>query len=391
MRSMLVALLVAGLLLPATVRAASSDLPPTHTTVIVSYRADASLAGRQKLLAQVGGALTATIPEIAVEQVTLPLSSLTTLRESSLVRSVESRRVLHVMGRLPNDPLLKLQWPLRRLDAFRAWRFEERKTPVTVAVIDTGVDASHVDLQERVLDGFDFLDLDEDPYDDHGHGTHVSGIIAANTSNRKGIAGLSQGARIIPMKACTADGACPIFETYESVVDAVRRGAQVINMSLGGAGECSPIDQIVYDYAREQGVLVVVAAGNSGEEQNPVITPASCNFTTGVGAIDQKGLKAPFSSYGDFVDIAAPGVEIWSTLPPLRSLDSPHLGYGPASGTSMASPFVAAAAALLAGRHADWTPAQIEERLLSTAIDAGKRGRDDLYGEGILNLYAALR
>jgi subtilisin family serine protease len=312
------------------------------------------------------------------------------LVDAELVEKVEQSRDWHLMGVRPNDPLIGLQWPLRQIDAFRAWRYEKPKEKVSVAVIDTGVDQAHVDLEGRVVEGVDFLGIDQDPYDDNGHGTHVTGIIAANVGNRRGIAGLSRGAQLIPMKSCASAGNCPVFETYEAVVESVRRGAQIINMSLGGAGECSDIDQTVYDYARQQGVLVVVAAGNSGADHNPTISPANCDNTFGVGASDQKGHHASFSSYGDFVDIAAPGVEVWSTVPPLTSLTSSYLGYAAYQGTSMASPFVAAAAAVLKGLHPDWTPEQIQDRLTSTATAGGPRGRDDLFGAGILDLYKAV-
>jgi subtilisin family serine protease len=296
------------------------------------------------------------------------------------------------MGAKLNDPLLKLQWGLRRVGASNAWHIESgKKADVKVAVVDTGVDATHEDLAKRVLPGFDFVEMDEDTYDDNGHGTHVAGVIAANASNKVGIAGLSMGATIIPEKVCEAIGTCPIFGIYAGTIDAVVRGASILNLSLGGAGACSEIDQAVFDWVREQGVLTVVAAGNSAEDKNPTINPANCDNTLAVGAIDDRDRRAIFSSYGDFVDIAAPGVGIWSTVPPLVSLFSGHIGYASYQGTSMASPHVAGAAALLVARHPDWTPEQLEERLLSSAADAGKKGRDDFFGHGILNIFAALR
>ena len=386
MKRYLAALAAVGLLAPAAAGAA----PSGPSTVIVRYEQGVGDLERAALRALSGAELTGSIDVLDLERLELPADRIGTLAGSPLVAAVEASRELHVMGQ-PNDPLLDLQWPLRKVDAFKGWKLEASDAQVLVGVIDTGIDASHPDLKKRAVPGFDFLEVDADPYDDHGHGTHVSGIVAANISNRTGIAGLSKVARIIPMKACTADGACPVFETYQAIADAIRRGASVINMSLGGAGPCSPIDQTVYDFARQQGTLVVVSSGNSGQEDNPVISPASCDYTLGVGAIDKKSKKAPFSSYGDFVDIAAPGVDVWSTLPPLVSLRTDHIGYGPASGTSMASPFVAAAAASLKAVHPDWTPQQIEDRLLSTSIDAGKKGRDDLYGAGILNFFRALR
>jgi len=388
MKRFLAALAVAGLLFPAVARAAPQG--SRLASVIVRYVDGVDGDARDLLRATSGATLIGSIDELDLERIAIASHRVDALRASPLVAAVERERELHIMGK-PNDPLLRLQWPLRKLDAFKAWKYEKPRSRVLVGVIDTGLDQSHADLKQRFVDGFDLLEIDDDPYDDHGHGTHVSGIIAANVSNRTGIAGLSRGADIVPMKACTADGACPVFETYGAIVDAIRRGAAVINMSLGGAGPCSFIDQTVYDYARDRGALVVVSAGNSAQDKNPVITPASCDFTLGVGAVDRRNKKAAFSSYGDFVDIAAPGVDVWSTLPPLVSLHTQHIGYGPASGTSMASPFVAAAAASLKGLHPEWTPEQIERRLLSTAVDLGKKGRDPFFGEGMLNLHAALR
>jgi thermitase len=385
MKRWVIGLLAAGVLAPAAVSAAPADAP--RASVIVRLATD----DVSSLLSHVDARVTGTIPELSLQRWSVPVDALDHLAASPLVVNVERERTLELMGRASNDPLVELQWGLRSVDAFKGWRREVPTTKVVVGVIDTGAEQAHPDLKGRLLEGFDFLTRDADPYDDNGHGTHVTGIIAANVGNRTGIAGLSRSAQIIPLKACTADGACPVFETYQALVDGVRRGAQVINMSLGGAGECSPIDQTVYDHVRDLGTLVVVAAGNSGSDKNPVISPASCNFTLAVGAIDQKRHHASFSSYGDFVDIAAPGVQIWSTLPPLVSLLTDHIGYGDYQGTSMASPFVAAAAASIKGVHPDWTPAQIEARLLKTAVDAGKKGRDDFFGEGILDFLAALR
>ncbi|MEA2451450.1 MAG: thermitase [Actinomycetota bacterium] len=390
MKRWIAALATAGLMAPAVVSAAPTV--PERVAYLVRVVPGVGSQEAAALASRLGAQVTGTIPELSLQRWSVPVGAAATLTASPLLAAVERERTLHVMGGgRPNDPLLDLQWPLRKVDAFKAWKYEESKNKVVVGVIDTGVDQSHPDLQKRLVDGFDFVAHDTDPYDDNGHGTHVSGIIAANVSNRVGIAGLSRGAQILPLKACTADGACGLFEIYGALVDGVRLGAEVINMSLGGAGECSSIDQTVYDYVRQLGVLVVVAAGNSGQDKNPVITPASCNFTLAVGAVDKHSRKAPFSSFGDFVDIAAPGVEVWSTLPPLVSLLTEHIGYGAESGTSMASPFVAAAAASLKGLHPDWTPEQIEQRLLESAVDAGKKGRDDMFGEGILNLLAALR
>ena len=362
-----------------------------RTTLLVMFHEDATRLARDALHSRAQAQVIDGIPQVDVERVSVTAAGAALYRTSSIVRAVELPRTWHVSGGA-DDPLMRLQWGLKRVDAVKAWKIERGKnSDVTVAVIDTGVDQAHSDLEGRILTGFDFLDHDDDAYDDHGHGTHVAGVIAANAFNRKGIAGLSHGASIIPMKTCTAGGACPVVETYLGTIDAVLQGASILNMSLGGAGPCTEIDQAVFDWVHDRGALAVVAAGNSGGDGNPEISPANCDRTLAVGAIDQRGKKAPFSSFGSFVDIAAPGVEVWSTMPPLVSITSPYIGYGALSGTSMATPFVAGAAALLKAHHPDWSPDQIGERLMSTAVEAGPKGRDDRFGAGILDLFAALR
>ena len=390
MRRILAWLAVAGMLLPGIAGAPVSAAEP-RTTILVLFAPGVGATESAALHELAGGVVTGTIPEIDLQRVIVDPARLSLYRSAPIVRAAEPERVWSLMGE--KDPLFKDQWAMKTLDARGVWKIEKgKKNPVSVAVIDTGVDVTHEDLEGRVAEGYDFTELDADVYDDHGHGTHVSGVIAANVSNGKGIAGLSQGATIIPMKACTAaDGGCPPFQQYASAIDAVRRGADIINMSLGGAAPCSEIDQTVFDWVHSQGVLTVVSAGNDAQNDNPVITPASCDYTLGVGATDENDRRAAFSSHGFFVDIAAPGVAVWSTLPPLVSIGSTHIGYGAWSGTSMAAPYVAAAAALVKAQHPDWTPDQITEKLLSSARDAGKRGRDRFYGEGILDVKAALR
>lgn len=377
--------------LPLGASGKASPLPEAMELVVlfedgVSAPAIASLHDRA------GGTSTGRIDELNLERVSVSVARIAAYLASPLVAAVSPNSDLHVMGARPKDPLVKLQWALGRVKAFDAWRIERGlHSEVTVAVIDTGIDPSHEDLEDRLAPGFDFINQDEQPSDDDGHGTHVAGIIGANSSNRIGIAGLSWGAKVMPIKTCTASGVCPLFETYAGTVDAVRRGASILNLSLGGEGTCDTIAQTVFDWVRERGALAVVAAGNSGSDGNPSITPANCDKTLGVGAVDRRGRHAPFSSYGKFVDVSAPGMEVWSTYPAFKSFGSGYIGYAPLSGTSMAAPVVAGIAALVKARHPDWTPDQIEQRLIKTARDAGKKGRDDKFGKGIVDAFKALK
>ncbi|MFN2587732.1 MAG: S8 family serine peptidase [Actinomycetota bacterium] len=266
---------------------------------------------------------------------------------------------------------------------------------MTVAVIDSGVDPSHPDLLHRTVPGFDFVGLDDDPADDHGHGTHVAGIVAAEPDNREGIAGLSWGARVMPLKACDARGDCGSFEVAAAIAYAAQAGVDVVNVSLGGAAPACPAEfRLAGALARTAGVVLVASAGNAAQEGNPVGYPASCDGYVSVAATSPQDKWAPFSVHNEFVDLAAPGMVVPSTIPPgLAGMsDDPSTpGYGPASGTSMAAPHVAGLAALLLAAHPEWTPAQVEERMKETAADLGAKGPDEYFGAGRIDIARALR
>ncbi|CAA9546842.1 MAG: hypothetical protein AVDCRST_MAG88-475, partial [uncultured Thermomicrobiales bacterium] len=265
----------------------------------------------------------------------------------------------------PNDPKFAEQWNLAKVHAPEAWGAGARAGGATVAVIDTGADYAHPDLQGALLPGCNFVAEPDGcgpraAADDHvgGHGTHVAGIVAAATNNGAGVAGLAWGASVLPLKALDSAGNGSWF----SIIDAIRYAAQqpgvrAINLSLGSDPDFPPdaidLDPLrgAIDAARARGIVVVAAAGNGASgvngnagvnlDEKPVY-PASLPNVIAVAATDRDDVRASFSNYGSAVDIAAPGVEILSTV----------LGaYGTKNGTSMAAPQVAALAALLAARY----------------------------------------
>ncbi|WP_345733760.1 S8 family serine peptidase, partial [Cryptosporangium minutisporangium] len=282
-----------------------------------------------------------------------------------------------------DDPRRAAQWALTTLRAEQTWTATTGKT-VTVAVVDTGVQASHPDLAGSVLSGVDLVRDDpksiDGSKDDNGHGTHVAGIIAAVANNRIGVAGLAPGAKILPVRVLDGDGAGYDSDIADGIVRAVDRGATVVNLSIGGteAGATS----YAVRYALSKNVVVVAAAGNEREEGNPVSYPAADAGVIGVAATDWSDTDAPFSNTGDYVDVAAPGVGIWSTY---RGSTYKQL-----SGTSMATPYVAAAAALIRAVSPDLTPAAVGSLLERTATDLGTVGRDDATGHGLVDPYAAV-
>lgn len=279
----------------------------------------------------------------------------------------------------PSDPLYSQQWGMARVGATTAWSVTRGKPSVTVAVIDTGVSLGHPDLSARVdtVNDYDFVNGDTNADDDEGHGTHVAGIIAATADNGVGIAGVAPGIRILPIKVLDGNGSGNSQTVADGIRYAADRGVQVINMSLGGPKD--PYTAAAVTYAQAKDCLVVAATGNDGV--NGVAYPGALKDVVGVGAIDSSNQRADFSNYGTGTDLVAPGVEILSTIPS---------GYDKLDGTSMATPFVAGVAALIASSQSGWSASQIIDRMFTTAHDLGTTGKDSQYGYGLVRADVAL-
>lgn len=235
-----------------------------------------------------------------------------------------------------NDPRYPEQWALPAIGAPQAWGEMPADAPnVTVAVIDSGICASHPDLEGRILEGWDFVQNDSTPQDDFGHGCSVSGIIAANTNNGVGIAGVAPNAQIMPLRVLDSVGAGSYSNVASAIVYAADHDAQVINLSLGGASSSTTLENAV-NYAIFKSVIVVAAAGNNGTEG--ALYPAAYPDVIVVGSVDSNLQHSSFSNYGSQIDIWAPGRDILTT-----KRDG---SYGLVSGTSFAAPYVAGAEAI---------------------------------------------
>jgi subtilisin family serine protease len=280
-----------------------------------------------------------------------------------------------------NDPLYGDQWALQTMGAPCAWQVTTGSSDVTVAVLDTGVDMSHPDLVGRLrTDGYDFVDDDPDPSDDVGHGTHVSGIIAATMNNAEGITGLSPNVQILPVRVLGPDGGSDAM-IAAGIRYAVERGARVINMSLGAPFlvlNVAPESNQAIREAQDAGVLVVVAAGNEFLPIPNSVTVENLDAMI-VAASDENDQKAIFSNSGPWVSVTAPGQDILSTMPTyeveMTSSDLPEdqrlqQNYDYASGTSMATPYVASLAALIYSAHPDWNLEQVRSVIKQTADDS---------------------
>lgn len=290
-----------------------------------------------------------------------------------------------------NEPALAQQWGMQKIGAPTAWGQGLTGSGITIGVVDSGVDLAHEDLAAKLVAGTDLVEPGTTPQDDYGHGTHVAGIAAAVTGNGRGVTGVAPDAAILPVKVLDDQGrgAANIDEGIRWAVD---HGAQVVNVSIGDLLE--PIEGPPFTeairYAWSKGVICVVSAGNSfifnstfSDEPAIVVsatTPADevATYSNGVGGA-QWGLAAPggAGSTNEADDILS---TYWINGRPNQ--------YAYLSGTSMAAPHVAGAAALL--RAAGLSPQQTVDRLLATAKDLGQAGRDDIYGAGRLDVAKAV-
>ena len=339
------------------------------------------------------------------------------------VRGVRYVERLHArsLSVLPTDPLVPRQWYLTQSRFYESWLTLPALESVAVAVIDSGVDASHPDLAGKILDARSFVG-GSPRVDTLGHGTFVSGLVAAAVDNGIGIAGLAPSAELLVAKVVTRSRAIPIEAEVRAIRWAVDRGAQVINMSLGGVRDPMNADRDSYSrleadaiaYAVSNGVVVVAAVGNGDQAPRrpwPYASyPAALPHVLGVSAVTESGAVPTFSNRDEiYNDIAAPGENIISLLPrPLTSRypSCSEQGYsscGPdeyrgAQGTSFAAPVVTAAAATLLALRPDLAPDQVTAILQRTAVDqtpatgcaSCTTGRDALTGWGRLDVAAAI-
>ncbi len=280
----------------------------------------------------------------------------------------------------PNDTYYSLQYGLTKIEGPAAWDTERGQTSsVTIAVVDTGVQLNHPDLASKIVAGFDFVNGDASANDDHGHGTHVAGIASALTNNSLGVAGVSWGANIMPVKVLDSFGSGTDANVSDGITWAADNGAKVINLSLGGY-DFSQTLQNATDYAYNRGVTVLAAAGNDGS--NITIYPAGNTNVAGVGATNSSDGWASFSNYNSSVDVSAPGVSILSTY-----IDS-SLAY--LSGTSMATPCASGVVALIRSKNPSMSVDSVFSTLTLSSTDLGSAGRDNFFGWGRVDAYNAV-
>lgn len=324
------------------------------------------------------------------------------------------RRLVSQPGAAPELRLLQTkglaaQWHLEKARFPKAWN-TARGRGVIVAVIDSGVDPEHPDLKPNLLplidevvamgrrDNVDSGRLNFDGRDSHGHGTHVSGLIAARSSDQNGVSGGAPEAKILPVKVTPLSGETDDATIAKGIRDAVDQGARVLNLSIGGP-EPSPILLEALNYALLKGAVPVIAAGNDGGVVN---FPAAYPGVVAVGATTDSGRVADYSCRGEGLVLVAPGggqsgrregAPLFSTMPTYQAFGSASArlgtGYGTLAGTSMAAPLVSAAAALILSEHPEFSAPQVRTRLAASTNDRAGQWHPDT-GFGHLNAEAAL-
>ncbi len=332
------------------------------------------------LYTDVGATVVEVLTEIDMTVLSVPVEEFDTiatqLAESGLIETVQ-KNYLHEANETPNDPMFSRQAHLPQVNAEDAWDTTVGAEGVIIAIVDTGVDPDHPDLEDRILDGWNVYD-DNDDFDDiAGHGTLVAGVVAASSDNLTGVTGMTWDCPLLAIRATDRTGRSSARDVAAGILWAVAHDASVINVSFAPLWS-NRIVKAAAQVAFNRGSLVVISAGNGGGST----TSAGYSEALFVGAVSTTNRIASFSDRGPFVDLVAPGTAIRSTE---RDGD-----YGMANGTSFAAPIVSGVAALSWSANPDLRPVSIQSAILTTAVDLGARGEDNVYGVGAVDAAAAV-
>lgn len=367
----------------AAARIKSNHLLFTPDEIVVKFTESILSKSVKKTINRSGAKVLREIPEIGATVLQVvdgdTNSSLDYLIQQENVIYAEPNYLAEITDVIPNDPGWGNQYNLAAIHAPQGWALDTGAVWVTIAIVDSGVDLTHPDLFVRILPGYDFVNNDAIAQDDNGHGTHVAAIAAASSNNAVGISGVNWGANILPVKVLNASGNGTYANVAAGIVWATDHGAQVINLSLGGASPSFVLNDAV-NYAYQRGVILVASTGNAGI--SGVLYPAAYDPVIAVGATDSTNSWAGFSNFGPEVDVVAPGVNIYSAYP--------GGGYGYRSGTSMSTPHVSGLAAILWGIPGNG-PVNIRTIIEGTAHDLGNPGWDEYFGYGIIQMDAAIQ
>ncbi len=365
--------------------------------LIIQMMPFSSTEDRANVARALGGKIKGEIRELEIILLKVPgdtFEKLAVVNNLPEVINAQPNYIYQSQNSIPNDPKFSYQWhyPLIRLP--QAWEKTTGSGNINIAVLDTGVDGKHPDL-DGVVQGYNFIDGNEDTMDYHGHGTHVAGTIMASTNNDEGVSGAMWQGQIVPVKVLGDNGGGSTWSVAQGILYASGlledvpnpNPAQVINMSLGGRERDDALENAVRK-ARENGTILVAAAGNNNEEK--LSYPAAFKDVISVGSVAYTSSGAPtrakYSNYGNDLDIVAPGggsgKGVLSTYFS-GSGDSKTYEYAYMVGTSMATPHVSGVIGLMLA--SGMPEGEIRETLHKTAMDLGKEGFDPEFGYGLIN------
>src|SRR3972149_3084557 len=346
--------------------------------LLIKFKKDVSNTEKDKLLKENGASVLAEIKQIDVKLIKVPEQALEKVQaafaKNGKVEYVEKDYIFEPVA-IPNDPYYPNQWHLPAINAPAAWDITTGSS-IPIAILDTGVDPNHPDLKDKLTLGYNFYNNNNDWSDVCGHGTKVAGSAASISNNGLGVSGVAWNNPIIPIKITDANCYGYYSSMINGIVYAADKGARVANISFQIFNGASLSDAA--RYMNDHGGWVVAAAGNTGKLEDYSDNP----YIISVGAISTNDLVTSFSSYGPFVDFAAPGQGIYTTIS--------GSSYNYVSGTSFASPIVAGVVGVVISNNPSMTSQQVYDALKNSAVDKGTAGRDNYYGWGLVNAYGAV-
>jgi subtilisin family serine protease len=306
-------------------------------------------------------------------------SAIQMLQSSPSIAYAEPNYRYSIQSIAPNDPFFENQWGLRKSLINTAWDSIVGDSSLIISVLDTGIDTLHPDLENRIIPGYDFVNEDSFHFDDNGHGTQVAGIIGAETNNSIGIAGIDWEAKVLPIKVLNEIGIGDAFDAAQGIYYAIENNARILNLSFGSYNSSTFLAEAI-DSAYAAGCVIVACAGN--DKTSLPFYPAAYPNVMGISATKQNDFIAEFSNFGNYIDFAAPGVNIYTT--------QRGGGYGIVSGTSYSCGFISGVISLLFADEPSLTNADVYNILKERSDDLGTTGWDPFYGYGRLNAIRAL-
>lgn len=413
---MLIGLILSPLWSAMPARSASTGPVPAAPfkagEILVRFRDDVSAAASADVLRRHAAQYVRTLYRSDVQVLSVPVG-----RELEVVAALNAEPSIvyaepdyrYAAFLTPDDPHFGKQWAHTRVNSVAGWDISTGSSSVTIAIIDSGIDETHPDLAGKLVSGYDFVDSDSNPHDLNGHGTHVAGVAAAVGDNAVGVTGMDWTAKIMPVRVLNHEGWGYNSDITQGIIWAYTHGADVLNLSLGGASHSQAMQDAV-TAAHGAGSVVIAAMGNcryqsdSCPEANPDAYPAKYDHVMAVSATGPSDAYTYYSQYGAHCDIAAPGGSmsqyhdpdgIYSTMPTYDVELTTAYGYAKTydylQGTSQATPYVAGLAALILAVDPGMTPDNVMDVIEDTAQDLGASGRDDDYGHGLIDVAAALQ